>query len=275
MTHKYKHYLTTALALAVRSVFETGKAGWKLDENGAIVLLSGNPVWVDESGQEGSVGADTVGRLSAENKAFRLRAEKAEKALQPFEGLDATAAKAAIETVTALGEGGLVDAAKLEAVKTQIVQQYEGQLAEANEKLGVVTNRLNDTVLSAAFTGSKFINESIAIPADLFQASFGKNFKVEEGRIIPLDAKGEPLMSKTRFGETADFEEGIAILVDGYANKDRILKAPQGGGTGSGGAGGGRGASSVVRRADLAAMSPPDQAATAAKARAGEVQIVD
>jgi len=273
--NRYKYFITTALTLAVRAVHDTGKAGWKLDENGAIVLNAGNPVWVDESGQEGSVGADTVGRLSAENKAFRLRAEKAEKALAPFDGLDVTAAKAALETVAALGEGGVVDAAKLEAVKTQITQQYEAQLSEANGKLQSVTDKLNDTVLSAAFSGSKFINESIAIPADMFQASFAKNFKVEEGKIVPVDTKGEPIFSKTRYGEVADFEEGIAILVDGYANKDRILKAPQGGGTGNSGAGGGRGANSVVRRSDLATMTPQDQAATAAKARLGEVQIVD
>ena len=270
-----KNYLTTALALALRAVYDPGKAGWKLDENGAIVLNAGNPVWVDESGQEGSVGADTVGRLSAENKAFRLRAEKAEKALVPFEGLDPAAAKSALETVAALGEGGVVDAAKLEQVKAQITQQFETQLTEANGKLQSVTDKLNDTVLSAAFSGSKFINESIAIPADLFQASFAKNFRVDEGQIVPVDAKGEPIFSKTRYGEVADFEEGISILVDGYANKDRILKAPQGGGTGSGGGGGKRPGGSVVRRSDLASMTPQDQAATAAKARAGEVQIVD
>lgn len=266
----------TALALVLaRNVFETGKVGWKTDENGNIVIKDGNPVWVDASGREGTVGVDTIGRLNAENKSFRERAETAEGALKAFEGLDAAAARTALETVSALGEGGVVDAGKLEQVKAQLTQQYEAQIAGLNTQLGDVTSQLNNTVLSAAFNGSKFIADNIAIPADMFQASFAKNFKVENGNIIPLDSKGEPLYSKKRFGEIADFDEGISIIVDGYTHKDRILKAPSGGGSGSGGGGGGRGAGSVVRRSDFEGMTPADQAAVAAKMSKGEVQIVD
>lgn len=257
----------------LRNVFNN--AGWKLDENGNIVVQNGNPVWVDANGNEGTVGVDTIGKLNRENKAFRERAETAEAALKPFEGLDAAAARSAIETVSSLGEGGVVDAAKLTEIKTQLTQQYEGQISELNTNLSNVTQQLNNTVLSAAFNGSKFISDNIAIPADMFQASFARNFKVENGNIVPLDSKGEPIYSKKRFGEIADFEEGISILVDGYTHKDRILKAPSGGGSGSGGQGGNRGAGSVVRRSDFEGMSPADQAAIASKMSKGEVQIVD
>lgn len=263
---KFKHFL-------LRNVFNN--AGWKLDENGNIVIRDGNPVWVDSTGREGTVGVDTIGRLNAENKQFRERAETAEAALRPFEGLDGAAARAALETVAALGEGGVVDASKLDALKAQLTGQYETQITDLRCQLSTVTDRLNDTVLTSAFSGSKFISDNIAIPADMFQASFARNFKVENGAIIPVDSKGEPIYSKKRFGEVADFEEGIAILVDGYANKDRILKAPSGGGSGSGGQGGGRGNTSVVRRGDFESMSASEQAATAAKAAKGEVQIVD
>lgn len=266
--------MTLKMMMRLRNVFNTG-AGWKLDEAGNIVMKDGNPVWVDASGREGTVGVDTIGKLNAENKAFRQRAEAAEAALKPYEGLDGEAARKALETVAALGEGGVVDASKLDAVKAQIQQQYETQIAELNTNLQSVTSQLNNTVLSAAFNGSKFISENIAVPADLFQASFAKNFKVESGAIIPVDNKGEPIYSKKRFGEVADFEEGIAILVDSYANKDRILKAPSNGGSGSGGQGGTRGAGSVVRRSDFEGMNPADQAAVAAKMSKGEVQIVD
>jgi hypothetical protein len=258
----------------LRNVFNNG-AGWKTDENGNIVVQNGNPVWVDANGNEGTVGVDTIGKLNKENKTFRERAEAAENALKAFEGLDAAAAKSALETVASLGEGGVVDASKLNEIKDQLKQQYETQIAELSGNLNNVTSQLNNTVLSAAFNGSKFISDNIAVPADLFQASFAKNFKVENGNIIPLDSKGEPIYSKKRFGEVADFEEGIAILVDNYANKDRILKAPSNGGSGSGGQGGTRGAGSVVRRSDFEGMTPADQAAVAAKMSKGEVQIVD
>ena len=265
---------TSIKRLPLRTVFDTGKLGWKLDENGAIVVKDGNPVWINDKGEEGTVGVATLGQMSAENKAFRLRAENAEKALKPFEGLDPAAAKSALETVAALGDGGVVEAAKLDQIKAQMQQTYEGQIADVSGKLQTVTERLNNTVLSAAFGNSKFIEQSIAIPKDMFQAAFAKHFKVEEGNIVAVDAKGEPLMSKTRFGENADFEEAVAILVDGYANKDQILKAPSGGGTGSGGGGGKRPGDRVVRRSDFNQLPPAEQAAIAAKARSGEVQIV-
>jgi hypothetical protein len=260
--------------LLLRNVFDN-TAGWKTDENGNIVIKDGNPVWLDASGREGTVGVDTIGRLNAENKAFRTRAETAEGVIKAFEGLDAAAARTALETVSALGEGGVVDASKLEQVKAQITAQYEAQIADLNGQLGNVTGQLNNTVLSAAFSSSDFITKNIAVPVDLLQASFAKNFKVENGNIIPLDTKGEPIYSKKRFGEIADFDEGISILVDGYANKDRILKAPSGGGSGSGGQGGGRGNGSVVRRADFEGMGAAEQASIASKMSKGEVQIVD
>ena len=259
----------------LRNVFNSGNAGWKVDENGNIVVQNGNPVWIDANGNEGTVGVDTIGKLNKENKAFRDRAEAAEAALKPFEGLDPAAARSALETVASLGDGGVGDASQLNEIKDQLKQQYETQISELNSNLNTVTSQLNNTVLSAAFNGSKFISENIAVPADLFQASFAKNFKVENGNIIPLDNKGEPIYSKKRFGEVADFEEGISILVDSYANKDRILKAPGNGGSGSGGQGGTRGAGSVVRRSDFEGMNAADQASIAAKMSKGEVQIVD
>ena len=264
---------TSIAALAVRNVFNN--AGWKLDENGNIVMQGGNPVWVGPDGREGTVGVDTIGRLNAENKQFRERAEAAEAALKPFEGLDAAAARSALDTVNALGDGGVVDASKLDALKAQLTSQYEAQISELTGKLDGVTNKLNDTVLTAAFNSSKFIADNIAVPSDLFQASFAKNFKVEDGKIIPVDADGKPIYSKKRFSEVADFEEGISILVDGYAHKDRILKAPSGGGSGNNGQGGNRGGGSVVRRSDFEGMPAGRQAEIAAKMRTGEVQIVD
>jgi len=266
--------MRNGIKFKARNVFDNG-AGWKLDENDTIVMQNGNPVWVDANGREGTVGVDTIGKLNAENKSFRQRAEAAEAALKPFEGLDAEAARKAVETVSALGDGGVIDASKLETIKAQITQQYESQLNELNGKLSGVTEKLNNTVLSAAFNGSQFISENIAIPVDMFQAAFSRNFKVEDGNIIALDSKGEPIYSKKRFGEVADFEESLNILVDGYAHKDRILKAPNNNGSGSGGQGGNRGAGSVVRRSDFDGMSAVDQAAIAAKVGKGEVQLVD
>ena len=101
-------------------------------------------------------------------------------------------------------------------------------------------------------------------------------FKVEDGKVVAVGADGKPIYSKSRIGEVAEFDEAVSILVEGYAHKDAILKAPSKGGSGSDGKGGERGGDvRFVKRGDFAGMAPGEQAAVAAKAKAGEVQIVD
>jgi hypothetical protein len=66
---------------------------------------------------------------------------------------------------------------------------------------------------------------------------FGKNFKLEEGRIVGYDSAGGKLYSKKIPGELADLEESIEILVNSYPNKEHILKGAGGGSGGGQGAG--------------------------------------
>lgn len=265
--------MVSLASIALANVFNN--AGWKLDENGNVVLKDGNPVYINASGQEMTLGADTIGRLNGESKAHRERAEAAEASLAKFAGIaDPAAALAALETVSKIDQKTLIDAGQVDQVRNQITSQYESQLKEANGKIEALTGRLNNTTLENAFAQSKFVKERIALPADMFRASFEKNFKVDDGKIVAVGPDGNPVYSKAKIGEVADFDEALSILVDNYAHKDQILKAPQQGGSGSDGQGGGRGDGRIVRRSDFEGMSPIDQASLAAKARAGEVQIV-
>lgn len=268
-------FLMTGSALALRAVFEPNKSGWLLDENGAMVVRDGNPVYVNATGQEMTLGTDTVGRLNAEAKQHRERAEAAETALKSFEGLDAAKARDALTLVEKIDQKALIDGGKVDELKAQITTQYEAKLSERDAKLADVQKRLDDTVLTAAFSGSKFIAESINIPADMFQASFAKNFQVRDGNIVPVGADGKEIYSKKRLGEIADFDEAASILVDSYAHRDAILKAPQKGGSGNTGQGGNRATGSIMKRSEFAALSSAEQAASAAKMRAGEVQLID
>ena len=269
-------YKTALLFSAIRVAFDGNKAGWKLDDAGNVVVQNGNPVWVDANGQEGTIAIDTISRLNGEAKAHRERAEKAETALKAFEGLDPSAARSALDTVSKLDQKALVDAGQVDQVRNEVKSQYETLLAEKDTALNSTLTRLNDTLLANAFGSSKFVQEKISVPAEMFQATFARNFKVEDGKVLAVGADGKPIYSKSRIGEVADFDEAVSILVEGYSHKDAILKAPSKGGSGNDGKGGERGGDvRFVKRGDFASMAPGEQASLAAKARAGEVQIVD
>jgi len=110
----------------------------------------------------------------------------------------------------------------------------------------------------------------------MFRNTFGQYFKVDEnGKVIANDPSGNLLLSKKNMGTPADPDEALALLVDMYPQKDAILKANTGGGTGNTGGGGHRGNGRFVKRADFEALTPAEQASTAAAQAKGEVTIVD
>ena len=58
----------------------------------------------------------------------------------------------------------------------------------------------------------------------MVQATFGKAFKIEEGKVVAYDANGNKIFSQSRPGELAEFDEALEALVDAYPHKDHILK---------------------------------------------------
>lgn len=261
-------------ATALRAVFEN-KAGWKVDENGAVVMQDGNPVFIDQNGQEMTLGTDTINRLNAEAKTWRERTTAAEAAVKAFEGIDAAKAREALELASRIDQKALIDAGKVDEVKAEVTKHYETQLSDLRGQLDSVTAKYDGSLLANAFKSSEWVNKNIAVPVDMLQATFASSFKVEDGKVVAYGPDGKQVYSKTRLGEMADFDEALSILVGEYPHKDRILAAPNKGGSGSGGQGGNQAAGKYVKRADFSAMAPAEQAAVAAKARAGEVQIVD
>lgn len=214
----------------------------KLDENGNAVLQDGKPVYVHDDGKEVAFDAPatvaTITRLNAEAKTHREGKEAAEKLLKGFEGIqDAGAAKKALEIVANLDAKKLVDAGEIEKVKQEISKAFQGQLDEANTKAASLEQQLYGEKIGGSFARSKFIAEKLAIPADMVQAAFGKNLKIEDGKIVAYDATGNKVFSRVRPGELADFDEALEVLVDQYPHKDHILKGTgaNGGGAPSGG----------------------------------------
>jgi hypothetical protein len=255
--------------------FDPGKAGWKLDKDGKIELKDGNPIYVDANGAEMTVEGGTISRLNGEARQHRVEKEAAQTALKAFEGIDPAAARKAIDTVGKLDAKKLIDAGEVDRVKDEIGRTYQGQIAEKDKAIGDLTTQVQGMTRSHAFATSKFIQSRVAVPPEMFEATFGKNFKIEDGKLVGYHADGNKVYSKTRVGEIANLDEALEIIVDAYPHKDTILKAPDHSGSGNGGGGGGRGGGRVVRRAEFDKLPPHEQSNISAQARKGEVNLVD
>ena len=202
----------------------------KLDENGNVVLQDGKPVYVHDDGKEVAFDAPgtvaTITRLNSEAKGHRERAENAEKTVKAFEGIDdPAAAKKALATVANLDAKTLVDAGEIEKVKSEISKAFQLQLDDMTGKANGFEQQLYAEKIGGSFSRSKYIADKLAVPADMVQATFGQNLKIEDGKVVAYDAQGQKIFSRARPGELADFDEAIETLVSQYPHRDHILKS--------------------------------------------------
>lgn len=264
----------------------------KVDDKGAVVLQDGKVVYVDtDTGTEAvydpEATATKIRQLNGEAQAHRVAKEAAEAKLAAFAGIeDAAAALKALETVKNLSTGELKTAAQVQEIKdaaqrtaqeavanaTRAAAEKEKQLSDENGKL---TQQLHTLIIGGAFTGSKFIKERLAIPADVAQAVFGSRFAVKDGKLVALTPEGQPLYSGVRHGEHADFEESIQVFVNQYANKDMILRGSgaQGGGASQGG--GSAGGKKTIKRSEFNQLSPAEQMKASQEVAKGTAVIAD
>lgn len=266
---------TALVGFSFPRAFENEKTGWKLDTDGKPVLKDGNPVYIDGSGRELTVEAGTIARLQYEAKTHREAKEAAELKLKPYEGLDAEKAKAAIDTVSKFNAKQLIDAGEVEKVRDEISKNYTTQLTEKEKAITELGARIQSMTMQNAFQGSKFVTERVAVPPEMFQATFGRNFRFESDKLIPYGADGNKIYSKKRVGEIADFDEALEIIMESYPNKDKVLKAPDNSGSGNNGGGGNRGGGRTMSRNDFDKLDPMQKSQVAAAINKGEMQVVD
>lgn len=272
-----KHVTNLTLLLATTYLaFQNGN-GWKKDENGALMLDgNGNPIWIDANGGEQAVQGDTISRLHGEAKNLRIRAETAETKAKSFEGLDAEKARDALDKLSKIDQKQLIDSGEVDKVRKEISDQYTEKLTEKDKALAAATSRIDNMTIDNIFNGSDFIRDNVAVPADMFQATFRNNFKVEDGKVVAYDKAGNRVMSAKNMGDYADPSEAIEILINSHPQKDLILKANTGNGSGNNGNGGNRGGNARrMSRADFDAAPPTKQAEIAAQMGKGEITIVD
>lgn len=241
----------------------------KLNDDGSAAVENGMPVYVHTDGKEiafdapGTLG--TITRLNSEAKNHRIAKETAETSLKAFAGIDDPAAAiSALETIKGMDGGKLIEAegvaeAQSAAIKAAVlgVEEKYAPVTEDNARL---TSELYQERVGGQFARSKFIADKCAIPADIMQSQFGKNFKDEDGKAVGYDNNGNKILSRENPGEAASFDEALEIMVGGYVNKDSILKGT-GGGSGAQAANGGQSGAKTITRADFDKLTPADQMA--------------
>src|SRR5882724_7325815 len=202
------------------------------DGKGALINDKGLPIYIRDDGTEVPFDAPatvaTISRLNGEAKSHREAKETAEAKLKLFEGIeDAEAARKAVELMKNIDESKLLSAGKVEEIKAAARRAAEEQVAAANkanaETLKAaeadrdkLRSELYSEKIGGSFNRSKLIADKFAIPADMVQARFGKNFKVEDGKIIAYDAAGNKIFSAAKPGDIAEFDEALEILVNAY-----------------------------------------------------------
>jgi hypothetical protein len=252
---------------------------YKFNADGTIAMDAEKklPIFIHPNGTEAPFDADstlgTITKLNGEAKGHRERAEAAETKLKTFDGIeDGVAALAALNTVKSLSVGDLKTAAQVKeiqdaAAKTaqeQVAAQAKAnatQIQELTAQLDRRTTELNNHMIGGGFASSKLFSDDkhptrLAIPPEMAKAYFGANFKIEEGKMVPYDAAGNKIFSPTRPGETADFDEGLAHLVQACPFKDQILKGSGASGGGAQPGKGGAGGAKQVTRAQYEAADP-------------------
>ncbi len=142
-------------------------------------------------------------------------------------------------------------------MKAEITKVMQAQIDEANGKAQTLEQQLYTEMIGGRFTGSKFIADKMAIPADFVQARFGDAFKIEDGKVVAYNPDGSKVYSRTKPGELAGFDEALESLVEQYPQKDHILKAS--GKEGSGMTNQYQAGQKTMKRSQFDSLSPVEQ----------------
>lgn len=229
----------------------------KLDANGYAVIQDGKPVYVHDDGKEVAFDAvgtrETIGRLNSEAKGHREKAEELATRLTAYADLDPVKARTALDTVKNWDDKKLVDSGQVETVRNEAIKATEEKYKPFVKRAEALEQQLHQEKIGGGFSRSQFIADKMIIPPDIAEAKFGKQFRVEEGRVVSYDVSGNKLFSRAKPGELADFDEALEMIVDAYPGKDHILKGN--GATGSGATG----RVGVPSTEDLSSLSPAEK----------------
>lgn len=250
--------------------------GWKMNaDNTAVEIKDGHPVYIGSDGKEMIVKGDTISSLRGEAKTHREAKEALEAQIAKFKDIDPDKAREAFAKLSQIDQKQLIDAGKVDEVKATINREWEGRVAEKDKGFNELKSKYDGLLISNVFAGSEFVRNNLAIPRDMFESFFAKNFKVEGDKVVAYGKDGNQIMSKKNVGEFATPEEALEILVDQHPQKEVILKADVGTGSGNSGNSGNSGAGRTMRRSEFEKLNPIKQVEVSKKVASGEMKLVD
>ena len=240
----------------------------KLNDQGFAEVRDGKPVYLDESGAEIPFDAPAamakITALNGEAKTHRLKAEELAGTLKGFEGIDPAAATKALQFAQTMEGKKVMDDQGIKDLVANAVKPLQEQLVERDKALAGKEDHIYRLEVGNRFASSGYLKEKTILgeTPDLAEARFGKNFKVEGGKVVAYDPAGNQIYSRTKPGEPADFDEALSILVESHPGRDHILKGTGASGAGTqGGRGGAGGGGKTLNRSAFAALDPAGQQA--------------
>lgn len=216
----------------------------KLDEKGSVVLQDGNPVYIHDDGTEAAFDAKAahvkIATLTREAAERRTKLQEAEAKLQAFAGIDnPEEALRAMQFAASMDGKKIMDDEAVQKLVQSAIKPLQEKLAASEKALQDKEGHIYKLEVSNKFQSSPFVKDKLIVPPDMLEATFGKNFKIEGGKVIATDATGNQIFSKVRAGEPADFDEAIQTLVDSHPMKDHLYRSSGASGAGSQGSNGG------------------------------------
>ena len=133
----------------------------------------------------------------------------------------------------------LIDAGKVDEVKEEVRKAMQSKVDELSRTIDSLKKTVDekeatirDELIGGRFARSNYIKERLAVPGDMVRALWGKNYRVEEGNVVGHGKDGNPIYSKQKPGELAEFDEALSLLIEDYPEKHLILKGSPGTGPG-------------------------------------------
>ncbi len=185
--------------------------------------------------------------LQREAMERRKDLKTVKKELEEYQSLDLdkdnfdswkTQADKALKTVKNLDDQKLIEADKVEEMKTQvreealadkakIEKQYKEILSEKEQKLDFTNKQVRELLVDNQFHSSNFIKESLVITSKMARKIFGNEYKVEtiDNKTLAVGyVEKNPVMSKSDIGTYASFDESLKAMIDADPDRDSFYK---------------------------------------------------
>lgn len=208
----------------------------KTNDEGAVQLDSeGNVLYVNEQGEDVSFNANQafgkIKSLGAEAKGHRENKQSLQSQIDAFSGITPDEALTMREAIQKNGKNGENSSKEFKDLEQRLIIEHTEKVQAMQVLIEQKDMQIASDRINAQFSNSPFLRDKTTLPAQMAQAIYGGNFKVEDGKLNAFDSFGNMITSSQpdTIGEPAPFEEAIKQIVMSDPNREAILKTNSGG----------------------------------------------